>query len=360
MATVASSMKAATAADKPVGAAMSIPFEFTGKSGEFFKIWIVNIMLTILTLGIYSAWAKVRTKRYFYGNTLLQNAGFEYLAEPMQILKGRLLAFGIFALYMVVSNFLPIAAPFLALLFVLLLPWLVIKARMFSSRYSAYRNIRFDFKARYGQALAVYVGWPILCVLTLGLLFPYYSFRRSQFLVAHSAYGTTKFEFAAPARQFYIIYLKAAALLVLGVIAAALLAGGLGKLFGGAEANTGAILTPGLVAIAVIFFYLAAWAYLTTAISNLVWSNIKVTGQRLRSTLQTSHMLWLYLSNAVAIVLSLGLLLPWAQIRMARYRIAKLKLLATGDLEGFIGKQHEQTGSVGEEIGEFFDIDIGL
>ena len=41
------------------------PVQFNGRGGEFFGIWIVNILLSIITLGIYSAWAKVRTKRYF-------------------------------------------------------------------------------------------------------------------------------------------------------------------------------------------------------------------------------------------------------------------------------------------------------
>lgn len=44
------------------------PFRFTGNGREYFRIWIVNTLLTILTLGIYSAWAKVRKKRYIYGN----------------------------------------------------------------------------------------------------------------------------------------------------------------------------------------------------------------------------------------------------------------------------------------------------
>ena len=49
----------------------AVPLQFTGKAGEYFKIWIVNLCLSVLTLGIYSAWAKVRRKRYFYGSTLL-------------------------------------------------------------------------------------------------------------------------------------------------------------------------------------------------------------------------------------------------------------------------------------------------
>lgn len=44
---------------------------FCGSGSEYFRIWIVNLLLTIVTLGIYSAWAKVRTLQYFYRNTQL-------------------------------------------------------------------------------------------------------------------------------------------------------------------------------------------------------------------------------------------------------------------------------------------------
>src|SRR5262245_54813734 len=73
-------------------------FSFTGSGGEYFRIWIVNMLLSILTLGIYSAWAKVRRLRYFYGNTHLAGSAFEYHGRPIAILKGRLLAFGVLLL----------------------------------------------------------------------------------------------------------------------------------------------------------------------------------------------------------------------------------------------------------------------
>ena len=50
--------------------------EFEGKGGEYFRIWIVNVLLSIVTLGIYSAWATVRTRRYFYANVKLAGEGF--------------------------------------------------------------------------------------------------------------------------------------------------------------------------------------------------------------------------------------------------------------------------------------------
>ncbi len=68
------------------------PFEFRGNSAEYFRIWVVNLALSLLTLGIFSAWAKVRRERYFYGNTWVAGAPFEYLASPINVLKGRLIA----------------------------------------------------------------------------------------------------------------------------------------------------------------------------------------------------------------------------------------------------------------------------
>ncbi|HEY3984739.1 DUF898 family protein, partial [Cedecea sp.] len=71
--------------------------KFHGAGGEYFSIWLVNMLLTCLTLGIYSAWATVRSRRYFYGNTELDGDRFDYHAKPVQILIGRLLVIGLIA-----------------------------------------------------------------------------------------------------------------------------------------------------------------------------------------------------------------------------------------------------------------------
>src|SRR2546421_6112345 len=73
--------------------------EFTGTAAEYFRIWIVNLFFTLATLGIYSAWAKVRKRRYFYGSTRLDGDSFDYFASPKAILNGRIIAVAIFAIY---------------------------------------------------------------------------------------------------------------------------------------------------------------------------------------------------------------------------------------------------------------------
>ena len=56
------------------GAQTRYPVEYTATAGEYFRIWIVNLALTIVTIGIYSAWAKVRKRRYFYAHTHIDGA----------------------------------------------------------------------------------------------------------------------------------------------------------------------------------------------------------------------------------------------------------------------------------------------
>lgn len=52
------------------------PIEFHGTAKEYFGIWIVNVLLSIITLGVYGAWAKVRDRKYFYGNTFVDEQNF--------------------------------------------------------------------------------------------------------------------------------------------------------------------------------------------------------------------------------------------------------------------------------------------
>jgi len=59
MTTVPSNDAPATAIYPPLA------LRFTGRGTEYFGIWIVNLLLTIITLGIYSAGAKVRRLQYF-------------------------------------------------------------------------------------------------------------------------------------------------------------------------------------------------------------------------------------------------------------------------------------------------------
>ena len=98
---------------------------FHGSGGEYFGIWIVNLVLTILTLGIYSAWAKVRRLKYFYGQTELAGARFDYHGSPRAILVGRLIGLLLFAAYTVATELVSWWTPVVLVLLAVVLPWLL-------------------------------------------------------------------------------------------------------------------------------------------------------------------------------------------------------------------------------------------
>ena len=118
---------------------------FTGNGREYFGIWIVNVLLSIVTLGIYSAWAKVRRMQYFARNTQIDGASFDYHGDPKAILKGRLIAFALFAIY----QFAGIAHPFLgvgvAIVLAGVMPALLLRSLRFRLYNLSYRGLRFHF-----------------------------------------------------------------------------------------------------------------------------------------------------------------------------------------------------------------------
>ena len=128
-----------------------MPLQFNGQAAEYFRIWIVNICLTIVTLGIYSAWAKVRRKRYFYANTLLNGSSFDYLGKPTAILKGRAIVFGAFVVYSIVKEIKPGAGLILLLVLFLFIPAIIVRALRFNAINSTFRNVRFGFSAQLGE-----------------------------------------------------------------------------------------------------------------------------------------------------------------------------------------------------------------
>jgi len=197
------------------------PVVFTGNAGEYFGIWIVNLLLSIVTLGIYSAWAKVRRKKYFYNNTLVDGVGFDYHANPISILKGRIIAFVLFVAYSILTKSSPLLAGILIFTFMLALPWIVVRGMTFNARNSSHRGLRFDFDGKYGQAALVFIGYTLLIFVTLGLALPFVAQRSRKFIFDHHKFGLSHFQMNASVKDFYVIYLKILAIpLAIGILAA--------------------------------------------------------------------------------------------------------------------------------------------
>jgi uncharacterized membrane protein YjgN (DUF898 family) len=333
----------------PQGATRTLSFAFTGTAREYFGIWIVNTLLRIVTLGIYSPWAKVRKRRYFYCNTILDGAPFDYLADPLAILKGWFIAGSFFGLYSLASRTSPLLALALMLVFFGVFPWVIVRSRIFSLRNSTHRNIRFGFTADYGEAYRVFLWWQLLVPFTLGLITPYLIYRQKRFLVEKSRYGTTQFSFNATPRQYYRMFLPVIILVPLAVGA-----------FIGVGFLTGNPLLLAAFSALSSLAYLCAVVYVPMALTNLTWNSTSLGGHRFTCNLRLRDLLWIYFSNAIAVLFSLGLLAPWAAVRVARYRLGRISLSGVGGLDSVTASDDQEVGAAGEELGEMLGFDLGI
>ncbi|MBI3045908.1 MAG: DUF898 domain-containing protein [Betaproteobacteria bacterium] len=332
--------------------------EFTGSAREYFRIWIVNLFFTLITLGIYSPWAKVRKKRYFYGNTRVDGDTFDYFANPKVILKGRIVAVVVFVTYAFAAELYPASAFAFWGIFLLLLPWLVMRALTFNARNSAYRGLRFDFTATPTEAARIYIGMPIIVALTAGIAFPWFAARQKAFVVSRHALGTTGFGCEISAREFYAIYLIAGILLFFLTVPLAMLMGFIAASQAIPEAMSwaGIAVPMGLMYLS----YLGVFAYMQARTTNLLWNGAYGPGMRFSSTLSAAKLARLYLGNVVAIAATAGFLIPWAVIRTLRYRLENLAITIEGDSVHEASPALERVGATGQEIGDIFNLDLGI
>ena len=336
-------------------------FAFDGRAGEYFRIWIVNLALTILSLGIFSAWAKVRTQRYFYGSTRLAGVPFEYTAKPLPILKGRIIAVTLFSAYVLAGQYSIGLQLGLALFIAVLTPWLLVRGAAFRARYSSWRGLNFRFIPDYGEAYIRFLILGIPLILTLGLLYPWVKGKQKAFIVENHRFGGDWFKLLITAGKFYPPYLIAWGVISAWMFLFSMLM--VGVMMASAGVRSDQPPDPSLMIGMVVFMYLGYFvvlAFLAAALSNLIYNHIDIGGRRFRSTLKGQKLLWIYASNTVAILLSAGLLIPWAMVRLAQYRADCLTLLAADDFNAMVAERSLGVDATAAEVDGLFDIDIGL
>ena len=343
---------------------------FTGKASEYFGIWIVNVLLTILTLGIYSAWAKVRRNRYFYGNTVLLGRSFEYHARGLQILIGRLIVLGAFIVLNVIATLVPILVLLPTLVVLIALPWLVAKGLRFSARVTSYRNVRFDFVGGAGGAFKAFILGSLLAVVTIGILTPLASRWVSRYVGSNLRYGGKAFDTDPRLGPLYKSWLLSflIALVGLGIIALIV--------FMNLSLILPMIETPGALTpeqqiplvISAVIGYIVLFAtfgiaglFYRAGVRNIAWSATTFDGQhRMLSDISRTRYTWIAISNVIVTLLTFGLMRPWAAVRMARYTWEHTGIHFAGDVGEMFSRIEAQGSAVGSEFMDFEGFDFGF
>ena len=339
-------------------------FAFTGTAREYFGIWIVNILLTIVTLGIYSAWAKVRRKRYFHGNTWLVGSTFEYHARPVTILIGRIVVFAFLIAYNLSIQFMPLAGAVLGVAFLFAIPWFVMRGLRFNARVTSYRNIRFDFTGGYwGAFLAFVLGW--LTILTLGILAPIASRWMWRYVLNNLRYSDRPVFCDPRLGKLYGQWLLPFLTMVAGIFVMAVVGTGLFFLIAGHRIESDGMFVTGKIPLVLfipvfLLFSVASLLY-QAGIRNVALNETVIDSRHLMaSDIHRGRYAWIAVTNFLATVFSLGLARPWAAVRMARYLAACTAIHVAGSFDDYLGKLTDEGAAVGSEFMDVEGIDFGF
>lgn len=338
-------------------------FTFTGRGSEYFRIWIVNLLLSIITLGIYSAWAKVRRLRYFYDNTAVAGTTFDYHGNPVAILKGRIIAVVLLVAYNFAFEVNALVGVIVMAVFAIAVPWLIWRSLQFKMYNSSYRGIRFGFKGDAKTAYLVYLLLPVVTLFSLYLLAPFTHQRIKRFQHSEARFGSTHFSFDGSVGSFYKTYLLGFGICLAGVIVILFCFGGTLT----ALIHSGVLgLTAGLVfSLVLMVFAIYVWLFLMyplflTLLQNLIWNHTRLGAHRFTSQMRWGRMMFITFTNILAIICTLGLFTPFAQIRSMRYRIESMTLLPASNLGEFVADAEAHGSATSEGMADLLDFDMSL
>lgn len=370
---------APAAAPTPLPAAPRVlEIRFTGSGSEYFRIWAVNLLLILCTLGLYLPFAKARRIRYFYANTLVDGQALSFHGDPWKMFRGFLLLVVLMALYGGLSNVAPLLGGFAFLALVLLWPPLWRAGMRFRLTHTSWRGLRFGFAGDVAGAYRVFL--PVSIALLLIVLLPQGAGAGAGALAGVAAlafnlmlpwtlglakrYQHNHYRFAGrqtrtwlqPSQVYGLSiragFLGSVVILIAGVVVAVVLP---------ATRQAGSWIAIAGVGLVYVAAYIWVSSAFTAGLQNLVWSRTASEGVMFSSELNTLDLARLTLKNWLLMAITLGLYRPFAAVATARLRLQAVSLQTSLDIDAWAGEEAARNASAaGDFAGDFFGIDMGL
>jgi len=389
-----------------------LPVQFAGSGGEYFRIWVVNLLLMLLTLGLYYPWARVRRLKYFYNHTLVDRHALDFHGDPRRMLRGML----IFAVFMAVYSFAWQAAAVAGLVAAVLVSglWPLIwrAANRFRLTHTSWRGLRFGFDGDIRSAI-IAVGIPtalLLVPMAMGhllimgdidpqspqgmalvmselklygvvflvwsLAMPWFTWRAKRYLHGGFRYARLTAELRVGPEKVYEVFFKSLVVTLCAAVVATLVGMAAGALATVASLWVGAGLgAPGLqegrfqanVVIGIacgllagyLIFFVVLRAYFVTRLQNLFWSRTGNRWVRFKSALRLRPMLKLLAGNWLLVILTLGLYWPFAAVATWRLRIEAITVHTRVPVDQMMDMlsrtQEDAAGDIAADLG---DLDV--
>ena len=382
------------------------PIEFSGSGGEFFRVWIVNVLLTVVTLGLYTPFARRRTAQYFYGNTIVADRPLEFTAQQRRMVVG----FLILALLYIIKNVLAQtgqdgAVTAMMLAGAALAPYFWASAIRFRFNATRWRGVRLQLTASWfeiyraswpvfvialvwGAAVSV-IGWTLpedepitqagesipalLAAVACALIVSFLCMARLEFnykslMVERGRIGGQPGRWKPVFGDFLRIWVATLGiflltLLVIGLAIAAAVGGSFMLLNKPQDAGPEAVLfIIATMVVSVLLLFLAtapARAYREARMFQLVWNNIGVSHMaRFKCKLRVGRYVGLRLTNILLTLLTLGFYRPFARVSEYRMKAESVTLHVKGGPDQLANQLAREEHGLGDAIADAAGLDL--
>ncbi|MCG6144213.1 YjgN family protein [Leptospira bandrabouensis] len=281
--------------------------QYHATGGQLFILLLKNMFLTVVTLGIYSFWARTNVQKYMAENLEWAGERFSFHGTGKERLIGFLKALGIFVVLYIgifiiktILSYIPI--PYFAAIvgfvltmgvFLALVPIIVVGGRKYLTSRTGYRNLRFGFDGKILEVAKIYGKGILLTIITLGIYYPWFFAEKEAYIQSKTRYGNTNFGFQAEGKEIFFLYLKGF-----------------------------------LLSIVTLGIY---YSWFLADIQNYIWNRTSFQGKKFRSDITGGKIFVNFLIAYLIIFFTLGIGFAWAIVRLTKLFIESVSLEAEVD-----------------------------
>lgn len=325
-----SEMPATAETGESYSAAITKRMAFHGAGGELFGIFINNILMNIVTLGIYHFWGKTKVRQYLWSQTAFAGDRFAYHGTGKELFLGWLKFIGILLVLGLLLTLLEALGPIgqlisvlLTIGFFLVIPLFMVGAWRYRLARSSWRGVQFSFRGVGKSAVWLYAKGAFLTMITLGFYTPFFIAQTEKFWRENSYMGDAHFEFGGNGKDVFKMWIVAILL---------------------------------MIPTAGIYFF-----WYQAKMKSYLWAHTHFGGGAFRFTATGVDFFKLNLGNLLLLIVTVGFGYAWVIVRNQNFLAEHLSLEGDAKLEQVLqAAEKGKVGGVGEVAVDGFDIPIGI
>lgn len=306
-------------------------FQFDGKGTELFLLMLVNYILTILTLGIFSFWGRTRTRKYLWSHLTFMDDRLEYTGTGRELFVSYIKVIACFLIFglglELLRKYLSGPIHLLSNVVIYGITFLLIGFAQYSGRNyrlarTRWRGIRMGMTNARKEYMKTYVIYTLLMPLTLGLIAPVRWIKLRSILVNNTRIGNQQLIYTGDVREIYGKYILNIFLMI--------------------------------ITFGIYGFWHKAWQI------RYDYANTHLGEVRIKSILQGSDLLLVTLAAIFLVLFTFGLAIPWALRLWVETQTDTLAVIGDIPLHEIAQVQGDASSALGEEVAEFLDVDFGF